>query len=91
VLAGALHELRSDLAIAMGRPDSAISSKGLPLDTKYADDVDLMNEEEENLTIILLMATDILKRWNLFVNEDQADFTHVYLVSKGKQDMSGKF
>ena len=36
------------------------------------------------------MATDTLKRWNLFVNEDKTDFTHVYLASSGEQDMSGK-
>jgi hypothetical protein len=60
------------------------------LDIEYADDVDFMDEEEENLKIILPMVTDILKRWNLFVDEVKADFTHVYLASTGEQDMSGK-
>ena len=40
VLAGALCELRSDLAISMDRPDPPISSQGLPLDSEYADDVE---------------------------------------------------
>jgi len=90
VLAGALCELRADLAATMSRPDPPISSQGLPLDSEYADDVDFNDEEEENLKIILPLATDTLKRWNLFVNEDKTDFTHVYLASSGEQDMSGK-
>jgi hypothetical protein len=88
--AGTLCELRTDLAVAIGRPDPPISSKGLPLDIEYADDVDFMDEEEENLNIILPMVTDILKRWNLFVDEVKADFTHVYLASTGEQGMSRK-
>ena len=75
VLAGALCELRSDLAVATGRPGPPTCSQGLPLDNEHADDVDFMDEEEENFRIILLMATDILKRWNLFFNEDKTNFT----------------
>ena len=59
----------------MGRPDPPIRNQGLPHDTEYADDVDL--NDEENLKRILPVATDVLKRWNLFVNADKTDFTHV--------------
>ena len=36
------------------------------------------------------MATQILKDWNLFVNEDKTDFTHVYLAKSGQKDQQGK-
>ena len=38
---------------------------------------------------ILPQATAILKKWNLFVNEDKTDFTHVYLASTGEVDSDG--
>ena len=63
----------------MGRPDPPISNQGLPHDTEYADDVDL--NDEVNLKRILPVATDVLKRWNLFVNEDKTDFTHVKMLN----------
>ena len=31
----------------------------------------------------------MLKDWNLFVNEDKTDFTHVYLAEKGAKDDAG--
>ena len=34
-------------------------------------------------------ATAILKEWNLFVNEDKTDFTHVYLARTGEVDSDG--
>ena len=89
VLAGALCELRTTLALTINRPNPPISSIGLPLDTEYADDVDFNDEDEENLRAILPLATDILKSWNLFVNEDKTDFTHVYLARKGEKDEAG--
>ena len=36
------------------------------------------------------MVTQILKDWNLFVNRDKTDFTHVYLVKSGVKDEQGK-
>ncbi len=90
VLAGALLEHRSTLAISMGRPNPPITSQGLPLDTEYADDVDFMDEEEENLRKIYSVATDILESWNLFVNEDKFDITRVYLARPGEKDATGK-
>ncbi len=90
VLAGALCELRLTLSISMDRPDPPITNLGLPLDSEYADDVDFMDEEEENLRKILPVATEILKSWNLFVNEDKTDFTHVYLARPWEKDATGK-
>ena len=87
VLAGALCELRIQLVY---RPNPPISELGLPLDTEYADDVDFNDEEEENLRTLLPLATEILKDWNLFVNEDKTDFTHVYLAKSGEKDEQGK-
>ncbi|KAL5252091.1 hypothetical protein ACHWQZ_G015037 [Mnemiopsis leidyi] len=90
VLAGALCELREQLAVTMVRPNPPITIEGFPLETEYADDVDFMDEDEENLRQILPMATEILKSWNLFVNEDKTDFTHVYLAKSGEKDTNGK-
>ena len=89
VLAGALGELRISLAVTINRPNPPITGLGFPLDTEYADDVDFSDEEEENLKAILLQATAILKSWNLFVNEDKTDFTHVYLARSGERDETG--
>ena len=89
VLAGALCELREQLAATMVRPNPPITIEGFPLETEYADDVDFMDEDEENLRKILPMATEILKSWNLFVNEEKTDFTRVYLANSREEDTNG--
>ena len=89
VLAGALKELRITLRIQLNRPNPPLSYLGLPLDTEYADDVDFMDENEENLKAILPQATETLRSWNLFVNEDKTDFTHVYLADSTEKDKNG--
>ena len=89
VLAGALRYFIAHIVVEIDRPDPPIAELGFPLDTKYADDVDFNDEDEENLRAILPLATDILKSWNLFVNEDKTDFTHVYLARKGEKDEAG--
>ena len=74
----------------MNRPKLPITDIfGLPLDTEYADDVDFDDEDEENLRALLPIATEVLKDWNLFVNEDKTDFTHVYLAERGAKDDAG--
>ena len=82
VLAGALCDLRDRLCTNMNRPNPPITDLGFLLDEEYADDVDFMDEEEENLKLILPQATEILKSWNLFVNEDKTEFAHIYLADK---------
>ena len=89
VLAGALNKLRWTKTISLDRPVPPITIAGLPLDTEYADDVDVNDEEQENLGAILPQATAILEKWNLFVNEDKTDFTHAYLSSMGEVDSDG--
>ena len=62
VLAGALNELRLTITISLDRPIPPITIAGLPLDIKFADDVDFNDEEEDNLRAILPQATAILKK-----------------------------
>ena len=90
VLAGALCELRVKLVVEIDWLNPPITELGLTLDTEYADDVDFNDEEEENLKPLLPMATEVLKDWNLFVNEDKTDFAHVYLAKSGVKDEQGK-
>ena len=59
VLAGALNELRWTITISLDRPIPPITIAGLPLDTEYADDVDVNDEKEDNLRAILPQATAI--------------------------------
>ena len=90
VLAGALCELRVTLESSLGRPNPPITDLGFPLDSEYADDIDFNDEDDENLKHILPMATDVLKSWNLFVNEDKTEFVRVYLADKNERDQDGK-
>ena len=90
VLAGALCDLRTQLTVAIDRPNPPITNIGFPLDTEYADDIDFNDEDEANLRTLLPLATEVLKDWNLFVNEDKTDFTHVYLAGRGEKDDQGK-
>ena len=78
-----MNELRWTITISLDIPIPSITIAGLPLDTEYADDVDFNDEEEEKLRAILPQATAILEKWNLFVNEDKTDLTHVYYVKSG--------
>lgn len=38
---------------------------------------------------MLPIATEILKDWNLFVNEGKTEFMHVYLAMSGEKDEKG--
>ena len=71
------------------RPNPPINDIGFLLVTEYADDIEFNNEDEENLRTPLPLATKVLKDWNLFVNEDKADFTHVYLAGRGEKHYQG--
>ncbi len=89
VLAGALCDLRTQLVVEIDRPNPPITELGFPLDTEYADDVDFNDEEKETLRTLLPIATEILKDWNLFVNEGKTEFMHVYLAMSGEKDEKG--
>ena len=90
VLAGALQELRITLAIEINRPNPPLSALMMPLKHEYADDVDFNDESEENLRFILSQATEILSKWNLFVNQDKTEFVRVFLAQRGETDADGK-
>ena len=79
-LAAAINHLRAVLNL----PNPPISEHGMVLEFEYADTVDFMDEEIETLQHILRTTTKVLKEWNLYVNEDKAEFTHVYLTNKGE-------
>ena len=93
LLAGALCDLKIKLVVEIDRPNPLTTDRtelGLPQDPEYADDVNFNDEEEGNLKTLLPMAIEILKDWNLFVNEGKTDFTHVYLAKSGVKDEQGK-
>ena len=74
-LAAALSSLRTSST----RPNPPISSLGMPLEMEYADDVEFIDEEKEELQQLLPTASKTLKDVNLFINEAKTEFTHVYL------------
>ena len=77
------------ITISLDRPIPPISADGMPLDSEYADDVDFNDEDSDNLRAILPQAQEILKKWNLYVNEDKTEFTHIYLATKSDRDNDG--
>ena len=78
VQAGALCDLSTDLTASMG------TQLHHQYRVCWADDIDSTDEQEDNLRIILPLATDILRRWNL-----RSGFTHVDLASTGEKDVTG--
>jgi len=79
-LAGALNHIRAVISVTIPRPILPISNHGMPLESGYADDLKLLDESGNNLPKILEIASDILKDWNLFVNESKTVSTRVYLA-----------
>ena len=87
-LAGALYHLR---AVTMHiRVNPPISQQLLPLEWEYADDVDFLDEEEENLLELLPVCKEILQEWNLIVNESKTEFTKLYIAGKNERDEKGE-
>ena len=62
----------------------------MPLEWGYADDVDFVNEDEDVLLQLLPICKEILKEWNLYVNESKTEFTKVYLAGKDDVDAKGE-
>ena len=86
VLAGALHHLRAIVSIITHPiPNPPISDQGIPLESEYADDVDFLNEDNECLETLLPIAKCTFKEWDLFINEEKTEYTHVFLASKGQK------
>ena len=87
-LAGALYHLR---AVTMHiRLNPPISDQLLPLEWEYADDVDFLDEDEENLQALLPVCKEILQEWNLYVNESKTEFTTFYIAGKNDRDEKGE-
>ena len=53
-------------------PNPPISSSLFPLEWKYADDVDFVDEDKKKLEQMLPICKSILAEWNLFVNESKS-------------------
>jgi hypothetical protein len=72
------------------RPNPPIADNMMPLEWGYADDVDFVNEDEDVLLQLLPICKEILKEWNLYVNESKTEFTKVYLAGKDDVDAKGE-
>ena len=70
-------------------PRPPVSDRGLPLESAYADDAELLSEDGQSLVKILEIASDILKDWSLFVNESKTVSTRVYLAETDALDAHG--
>ena len=84
-LAGALVHLRAIL----DRPNPPIGPSCMPLESEYADDVDFLGEDEQELKQILPVATSVLNEWSLRVNEQKTEFVKVYIAGKDEADSNG--
>jgi len=85
VLAGALIELRHRLEECPPHiPNPPISKEGMPLESAYSDDCNFMNVEKESLEAILPIAKEVFKEFNLFINTEKTEFTHVFLAPVGE-------
>ena len=86
-LAGGLHHLR---AVVVYRPNPPITDSGMPAEWEYADDVDFVDDDLENLEQLLPKCTEILSEWDLHVNESKTEFVKLYVANKGDLDNDGK-
>ena len=92
VLAGALYEVRSKLQ----RSEPPVSPDGLPEEEEYADDVDYMGEDMDELKDMMPQIKETLAEWNLFINDTKTEYTRVHLADvddvndKGKKIREGK-
>ena len=85
-LAAALRKVRESTSWL----NPPISDLGMPLEWEYADDVDFANNEREPLDLLLPTACNILRDWNLLVNESKTEFTHIHLADADQKDNNGK-
>jgi len=86
VLAGALYDVRSRLQ----RSEPPVSPEGLPEEKEYADDVNYLSEDMDELKDMLPQIKDILAEWNLFVNDTKTEYASVHLADKGELNDKGK-
>ena len=85
-LAGALNHVR---AVVVDRPNPPISDTGMPVEWEYSDDVDFASTTLEPLQNLLPKCREVLREWNLIVNEEKTEFVHFYLADKGEFNSDG--
>ena len=90
-LAGALNQLRT---MYVNRPIIPIGedeedNADMPLEWQYADDCDFIDTDLGLLNDMLPVCTGVLKEWDLTVNGNKTEFTHLYLASKDDRDDKG--
>jgi len=85
-LAGGLHHMR---VVYVARPIIPVADDGLPLEWEYADDADFVDEDEERLKNMLPVCTNVLREWDLNVNESKTEFVHFFLAARGDVDSDG--
>ena len=71
------------------RPNPPMSTRGMPLEWEYADDVDFADEEREPLDAVLSTACTELANWNIFVNEAKTENSHIFLENTSETDEAG--
>ena len=71
------------------RPILPISDMGMPLEWEYADDADFVDDDLDRLRDMLPVCTEVLKEWDLNVNESKTEFVHFYLAIRGDVDSDG--
>ena len=81
-LAGALIHVR---AMLPNRPNPPVAENSMPIESEYADDVEFLDVNSENLEEVFKVSESILKEWSLFVN-DKTTFIRVYLANKDELD-----
>ena len=86
VLARALREVR----VTVNRPIIPISTHGIPEEWEYADDVDFVEETMEDLQGMYPIVKEVLKNWNLFLNDEKTEFTRFYLAEMDEVNEAGK-
>jgi len=78
-------ELRQRLAESPPHiPNPPISKEGMPMQSEYSDDVNFMNTSKASLEAILPIAKEVFKDFNLNINTEKTEFTHVYLAPVGE-------
>ena len=86
ILAAALHHLRA----VSGRPNPPVSELGFPTEWEYSDDCDFADEDIEKLRTFLPAVKEVLKDWNLEVNETKTEFSTVYLAKQSDRDANNQ-
>jgi hypothetical protein len=85
-LAGALYHLRAVTA----RPTPPIQENGMPEESEYSDDVDLLNEDLNTLKALLPIAQNIFSEWNLEINKGKTEFVDFSVAERHEKLADGR-